>query len=91
MLDNLHSVTPEKITSFNTSFKKGRAGTIAITVEWKDPKLAADMANVYVATLAEFMKDKPLNTMVQLIDRAVPAGGKILASDKPEHDGRGLS
>jgi tyrosine-protein kinase Etk/Wzc len=59
-----------------TQFKKSREGTITITVEWKDPKLAADIANYYVAALAEFMKDKSINTTVQIIDRAVPAGKK---------------
>jgi uncharacterized protein involved in exopolysaccharide biosynthesis len=65
-----------KLGSSVTSFKKGREGAITITVEWKDPKLAADIANYYVAALAEFMKDKSVNTTVQIIDRAVPAEKK---------------
>lgn len=59
-----------------TSFKKSREGTITITVEWKDPKLASDIANYYVTALAEFMKDKSVNTTVQIIDPAVPAEKK---------------
>jgi uncharacterized protein involved in exopolysaccharide biosynthesis len=59
-----------------TQFKKSREGTITITVEWKDPKLAAEIANYYVTALAEFMKVKSVNTTVQIIDRAVPAGKK---------------
>ena len=66
----------KKLGSCVTSFKKGKEGTIAITVEWKDPKLAAEIANYYVAALTEFMKDKSVNTTVQIIDRAVPAGKK---------------
>lgn len=59
-----------------TSFKKSKEGTIAITVEWKDPRLAADIANYYVFALAEIMKDKSVNTTVQIVDPAVPAGKK---------------
>ncbi|HUI44625.1 MAG TPA: Wzz/FepE/Etk N-terminal domain-containing protein [Nitrospirota bacterium] len=59
-----------------TTFKKSREGTITIAVEWKDPKLAADLANYYVVALAEFMKDKSVNTTVQIIDPAVPAEKK---------------
>ncbi len=59
-----------------TSFKKSKEGAIAITVEWKDPKLASDMANYYIVALAEIMKDKSVNTTVQVVDRAVPAGKK---------------
>jgi capsular polysaccharide biosynthesis protein len=67
----------KKLGSSVTSFKKGKEGTIAITVEWKDPKLAAEIANYYVAALTEFMKDKSVNTTVQIIDRAVPAEKKF--------------
>jgi uncharacterized protein involved in exopolysaccharide biosynthesis len=59
-----------------TSFKKSKEGVITISVEWKDPKLCADMANYYVSALAEFMKDKSINTTVQIIDSAVPAERK---------------
>jgi uncharacterized protein involved in exopolysaccharide biosynthesis len=59
-----------------TSFKKSKEGTITITVEWKDPRLAAQIANYYVAALAEFMKDKSVNTTVQIVDPAVPAEKK---------------
>jgi uncharacterized protein involved in exopolysaccharide biosynthesis len=59
-----------------TAFRKSREGTIAISVEWKDPKLAAQIANYYVVALAEFMKDKSVNTTVQIVDAAVPAEKK---------------
>jgi tyrosine-protein kinase Etk/Wzc len=59
-----------------TSFRKSREGSITITVEWKDPKLAAQIANYYVAALAEFMKDKSVNTTIQIVDPAIPAEQK---------------
>lgn len=59
-----------------TAFKKSKEGSITITVEWKDPKLAAGIANYYVVALAEFMKDKSVNTTVQIVDPAVPAERK---------------
>jgi uncharacterized protein involved in exopolysaccharide biosynthesis len=59
-----------------TSFKKSKEGSITITVEWKDPKLAAQIANYYVVALAELMKDKSVNTTVQIVDPAVPAERK---------------
>lgn len=59
-----------------TAFKKSKEGSITITVEWKDPKLAAGIANYYVVALAEFMKDKSVNTTVQIVDSAVPAERK---------------
>lgn len=59
-----------------TAFKKSKEGSITITVEWKDPKLSAQIANYYVAALAAFMKDKSVNTTVQIVDPAVPAERK---------------
>jgi uncharacterized protein involved in exopolysaccharide biosynthesis len=58
------------------TFKKSREGTISVSVLWKDPKLAADIANYYVSSLIEFMKDKSVNMTVQIIDPAVPAEKK---------------
>ncbi len=60
-----------------TSFKKSKESTVNITVEWKDPKLASDIANYYITALAEFMKDKSVNTTIQIIDAAVPAEKKF--------------
>jgi len=59
-----------------TVFKKSKEGSITIIVEWKDPKLAAQIANYYVVALAEFMKDKSVNTTVQIVDPAIPAERK---------------
>ena len=59
-----------------TSFKKSKEGTIAIMVEWKDPKLAADISNYYVVALAGIMKDKSVNTTVQIVDPAIPSEKK---------------
>jgi uncharacterized protein involved in exopolysaccharide biosynthesis len=66
----------KKLTKSVTSFKKSREGSIAVAVEWKDPKLAAEIANYYVAALAEFMKNKSVNTTIQVVDPAVPAERK---------------
>ncbi len=58
-------------------FKKdNKSGSITITVEWKDPNLAAEMANYYVTALTEVLKDKAVNTTVQTVDPAVPAEKK---------------
>jgi succinoglycan biosynthesis transport protein ExoP len=60
-----------------TDFKKdNKSGSVTITVEWKDPKLAAEMANYYVTALTEVLKDKAVNTTVQIVDPAVPAEKK---------------
>ncbi len=57
-------------------FIKGKEGSITITVEWTDPKLAADIANYYVYALTEFLKDKSMNITIQTVDRAIPAERK---------------
>jgi uncharacterized protein involved in exopolysaccharide biosynthesis len=72
LMEDAVNVLGKKITAF----KKSREGTITITVEWKDPKLAAQIANYYVVSLAEFMKDKSVNTTVQIVDPAIPAERK---------------
>jgi uncharacterized protein involved in exopolysaccharide biosynthesis len=59
-----------------TSFRKSKEGSITITVEWKDPRLAAQIANYYIAALAEFMKDKSHVTTISIVDPAVPAEKK---------------
>ncbi len=57
-------------------FTKNKEGAIFIAVEWKDPKLAAEIANFYVAALTEFMNNKSINMTVQVVDRAIPAERK---------------
>ncbi len=64
------------LTKKVADFKKDKSGAVTITVEWKDPRLAAEMANYYVAALTEVLKDKAVNTTVQVVDRAVPAERK---------------
>ncbi len=64
------------LTKKVADFKKDKSGAVTITVEWKDPKLASDMANYYVTALTEVMKDKSVNTTVQIVDHAVPAEKK---------------
>ncbi len=64
------------LTKSVATFNKSREGAITVSVEWKDPKLAAEMANYYVSALTEFLKDKSINVTVQVVDRAVPAERK---------------
>ncbi len=64
------------LTKKVADFKKDKSGAVSIAVEWKDPKLAADMANYYVTALTEVLKDKSVNTTVQIVDHAVPAERK---------------
>jgi tyrosine-protein kinase Etk/Wzc len=66
----------KKLNKDVASFKKAKEGTITITVEWKDPNLAAEIANYYVVALAEFMKDKSVVSTVQIVDRAITAEKK---------------
>jgi len=68
--------TLKKLEKDITIFKKSKEGAITISVEWKDPILASHIANYYVTALVEFMKDKSVNTTVQIIDPAVPAEKK---------------
>jgi uncharacterized protein involved in exopolysaccharide biosynthesis len=56
--------------------KKSKEGIVTISVEWKDPVLAADIANYYVAALTEFIRDKAMNMTILVVDRAVPAERK---------------
>ena len=58
------------------SVSKSKEGAITLSVEWKDPRLAADMANYYVSALTGFLNDKAINVTIQVVDRAVPAERK---------------
>jgi len=51
-------------------------GSITISVEWKDPQLAADIANYYVTALSGVMNAQAINTTIQIVDRAIPAERK---------------
>lgn len=59
-----------------SKFNKSKEGAITVSVEWKDPQLAADIANYYVYALTDFLKDKSMNITVQVVDKAVPAEQK---------------
>lgn len=72
----LLSEAVKMLTTSVAKFSKSKEGTITITVEWKDPKLAADIANYYVFALTEFLKDKSMNITIQIIDKAIPAERK---------------
>ena len=66
----------EKLTSDITSFRKTKEGAVMVDVEWKDPRLAADIANYYIAALTGFLNRKAINITIQVIDIAVPAQKK---------------
>jgi tyrosine-protein kinase Etk/Wzc len=65
-----------KLTRGITMFSKSKEGAITVTVEWKDPKLASDMANYYIAALTGFLNEKAINITTQVVDKAVPAERK---------------
>jgi uncharacterized protein involved in exopolysaccharide biosynthesis len=64
------------LTESVAAFSKSKEGAITLIVEWKDPKLAADMANFYIAALTSFLNEKAINVTIQVVDRAVPAERK---------------
>lgn len=59
-----------------TVFNKTKEGAITVTVEWTDPKLAANIANYYIAALTSFLNKKAINITIQVVDQAVPAKRK---------------
>jgi len=64
------------LTESVAAFSKSKEGAITLSVEWKDPRLAADMANFYIAALTGFLNEKAINVTIQVVDRAVPAERK---------------
>lgn len=64
------------LTTEVSQVTKSKEGAVTIAVEWKDPKLAAAMANYYVNALAQFMSERSVNITVQVVDRAIPAERK---------------
>ena len=74
-----HPLLQDTVKQLNkdvVNFTKSKEGAITVSIEWKDPQLAAEIANYYVFALTEFMKDKFMNVTVQVVDRAVPAERK---------------
>jgi uncharacterized protein involved in exopolysaccharide biosynthesis len=68
--------TIKKLTSDVTSFSKSKEGAITISVEWKDPELAANIANYYISVLSGFLNEKSININIQVVDRAIVAERK---------------
>jgi uncharacterized protein involved in exopolysaccharide biosynthesis len=64
------------LTTNVAKFSKSKEGAITISVEWKDPKLAADIANYYVSALTGFLNQKSINVTIQVVDKAIPAERK---------------
>lgn len=68
IMQDAESMLNMRITKFN----KSKEGAITISVEWKDPVLAADMANYYVTALTNFLNEKAINITIQVVDKALP-------------------
>ncbi len=66
----------KKLTTSVMKFNKSKEGAITVSAEWKNPQLAADIANYYVAALSSFLSEKAINITIQVIDKAVPAERK---------------
>jgi uncharacterized protein involved in exopolysaccharide biosynthesis len=54
--------------------KMGTSGLLEITATWREPKMAAEIANKYVEGLGRFLNLHALNINYQLIDPAIPTG-----------------
>lgn len=61
------------LTEGVTKFSKSKEGAITVTVEWKDPALAADIANYYITALTDSLNAKSIHITIQVVDKAVPA------------------
>jgi len=59
-----------------STFSKNKEGAIVVGVKWKDPVLAANIANYYVSALTGFLNEKAINITIQVVDKAVPAERK---------------
>jgi succinoglycan biosynthesis transport protein ExoP len=64
------------LTNKIVQFKKSKEGAITVGVEWKDPQLAAEIANYYINSLTGFLNEKAINLTIQVVDKAVPAERK---------------
>jgi len=62
--------------------KIGTSGLFEISIIWKDPKIAAELANKYVESLGKFLNTRALNINFQLIDPAVPPKGAFNRNTK---------
>ena len=49
-----------------------RRGVVTLTAEWRNPALAATIANAYVDASSKFLNEHSINTNFQVIDPAVP-------------------
>lgn len=49
-----------------------RRGVVTLTAEWRNPAIAAKIANAYVDALSKFLNEHSINTNFQVIDPAVP-------------------
>jgi uncharacterized protein involved in exopolysaccharide biosynthesis len=66
----------KKLTTDIAKFNKSKEGAISVSVEWKDPRLAADIANYYITALTAVLNEKAINVTIQVVDKAIPAERK---------------
>jgi len=57
-----------------------RKGVVTLTAEWRNPVLAAKIANAYVDASSNFLNEHSINTNFQVIDPAVPPERKFKPS-----------
>jgi uncharacterized protein involved in exopolysaccharide biosynthesis len=57
-----------------------RRGVVTLTAEWRNPVLAAKIANAYVDASSRFLNEHSINTNFQVIDPAVPPERKFKPS-----------
>ncbi len=78
-LKNASQLTDERKLKMATQAINGsiqalfKDGLINITVDWSDPNLAAQIANVYIDELGVFLNTRSLNMNFQKIDLAEPS------------------
>ena len=75
---NKHPLVEDAVKQLTdiSKFNKSKEGAITVSVEWKDPIIAADIANYYITALSEVLNEKAINVTIQVIDKAIPAERK---------------
>jgi protein tyrosine kinase modulator len=70
----------KKLQSSVINVSSDRRGVVTLTAEWRNPVLAARIANAYVDALSGFLNEHSINTNFQVIDPAVPPERKFKPS-----------
>ena len=64
--------------------KTGTSGLFEVSITWKDPIIAAELANKYVEGLGKFLNSHALNVNFQMIDPALAPQGAINRNPKQQ-------